>query len=671
MWRDSMSEKIVKTACPKDCYGNCSLNVHVSEGKITKIEGGEENKATNGTLCVKGMSYIDHVYSPNRLQYPMVRVGDRGEGKFQRVSWETAIEKVCENLKTVKEKYGPLGVMRFSASGTMGLMSNYFKSFFNQYGGYTTQKGNLCNSAGVEATVLTYGEVKHNAPWDIENAGLIVLWGKNPANTNVHEMRYISNALSKGSKLITIDPIRTSSTNQSHLHISPNPGTDMALALCVMNQLIERGSVDHDFIKNYTHGFDNLKKHVSDYSILDVSKICGISKEEIIRMVELIENHKPMTIICGFGIQRYKNSGQTVRAISMIPALTGDVGIKGSGFRFANDQWGKLSWSFLPETDYVTRSDYPTSLLAKALEEHSNPKVSMLWVERANPMVLHPDVNELKQQLNKLDCIVVVDQFMTDTVKYADIVLPAQSFFEYTDIFTGYWSSYMSCFQKVIEPIGESKNEAEIYRMMGKYMGYDMTCLPEYDEETLDIVLKHSGIDINIETLKQGPYTESQMEIAFEDKKFNTPSGKIEFYSETAAERWGGSPIPSFNEEILEEKNLYTLRFLSTHARERIHSQFSDIERIKPDKAILYINEKDAELRGIEQDDRVEIFNDKGKIHAFAEITQSIKSGVVNVYEGLSESTGASVNTLTSQGVTDIGWGATFYECFVEVKKCK
>jgi anaerobic selenocysteine-containing dehydrogenase len=666
-----MEEKVIKTSCPKDCYGNCSINVHVSEGKITKIEGGKVNKATNGTLCIKGTAYKEHVYSPNRLKYPMVRVGERGEGKFQRVSWETAIEKVCENLKVVKEKCGPLGVMRFTASGTMGMMSNYFKGFFNQYGGYTTKRGNLCNSAGIEATKLTYGELKHNAPWDVENAGLIVIWGKNPAHTNVHEMRYINNALNKGCKLVTIDPIRTSSTTKSHLHISPKPGTDMALALCIINLLIERGSVDYDFIKNYTYGFDNLKEHASNYSSSKVSKICGISEEEIISMVELIEKSKPMTIVCGFGIQRYKNGGQTVRAISIIPALTGDVGRKGSGFRYANEPWDYLSWPFLPESEPEIRNDYPASLLAEALKGYSNPKVSMLWVERANPLVLHPDTNRLKQELSKLDYLVVVDQFMTDTAKYADIVLPAQTFFEYTDIFTGYWTPYISCFNKVIEPVGESKNEAEIYRMMGEYMGYDLSYLPEYDNRALNTVLKQVGVNINMDMLKQEPYMEKLMEIAFEDKKFNTPSGKIELYSEAAAGKWKESPVPSFSEDIIENKDLYPLRFLSTHPRERIHSQFADIEKIKNDKAILYINETDAAERGIKQGNRVEIYNDRGKIHAFVNITESIKPGVVNVYEGLSESTGASVNMLTSQGVSDIGWGATYYECFVEVMKCK
>lgn len=664
-----MGEKILKTTCPKDCFGNCSLKVFVNKGEIIKIEGTEENRATNGTPCIKGMAFKDYVYSKNRVHYPMVRVGERGEGKFQRVSWETAIERICENLKRVKEEYGPLGVMYYSASGTMGMMSNYFKSFFYQYGGYTTKKGNLCNSAGVEATKLTYGEVKHNAPWDVENSKLIILWGKNPAHTNVHEIKYINNAISKGGKLITIDPIKTPSAANSHLHVAPKPGTDMALALCIINMLIARGSIDSNFINDYTYGFDYLKNHVADYSISRVSKICDISEEEIVSIVELIENNKPMTLICGIGLQRYKKGGQTVRAISIIPALTGDIGKKGSGFRFTNVQWEKLSWPFLPQSNCIVRNEYPASLLADALDKYCNPKISMLWVERTNPLVTHPDVCKLKQQLRKLDFVVVVDQFMTDTAKFADIVLPAQSFFEYTDILKGYWTPYISCFQKVIEPVGESKNEAEIYRMMGKQMGYDMNLLPVYDDAAIKTILNQSGVNVSLEVLKQEPFMEDQMEIAFEDRKFNTPSGKIELYSDTVIKKWGENPMPAFTENADIGKSLYPLRFLSTHPRERIHSQFADIERIMLDKPIIYINEKDAKERGISQDDKVEVFNNTGKIFAFADVSQIVKTGVVNVYEGLSEKTGASVNMLTCQDVSDIGWGATYFECFVEVKK--
>jgi anaerobic selenocysteine-containing dehydrogenase len=666
----NMGTKTVKTSCLRDCFGGCSLIAHIKDGKIVKIEGGKENKATDGLICAKGRAFKDYVYSPNRVPYPMIRDGKRGEGKFKRVSWDFAIETIGEKLKEVKAKYGPLSLMYYGSGGCLGMLSEYYKGFFSQFGGYTAKKGNLCYSAGIEALKLTYGEEKHNAPWDVENAGLIILWGKNPANTNIQEMRYINNAISKGSKLITIDPIKTASTSKSHLHISPNPGTDLALALCIMNVLIERESLDYDFVQNYTYGFEKLKEHVKDYTVSKASNICGLKEEEIISLIKLIEKHKPMTIICGMGLQRYKNGGQTVRVISMIPALTGDIGKKGAGFRFANHQWDRLHWPFVPKDGYTLRTDYPASRLADAIEEYNNPPISMLWVERANPLVMNPDVNKLKEAFNKLDFIVVVEQFMTDTAKHADIVLPAQSFFEYTDIFTGYWTPYISCCQKAIEPYGEAKNESQIYRMLGKYMGYDMSYLPEYNEETLNIILKKSGINIDIEELKENPYMESTAEIAYEDKAFKTPSGKIELYCEAVIEKWGEDPMPTFKGVEKGNKD-FTLRFLSTHARERLHSQFADIESLSSCEALLYINPKNAAERGIINGDKVEIFNSKGKIYAKAFVDDRIKYGVVNVYEGLSEHTGASVNMLTQQGVSDIGWGATFYECFVEVNLIK
>lgn len=664
-----MERKVFKTTCPRDCFGACTMNVYVEEGKIVKVEGAEGNKATFGVTCSKGLSVKEYVYSPNRLKYPMMRVGNRGEGKFERISWETAIDKICKELKLVKEKSGPLGLMLFTSGGCEGMLSNYNKSFFTQFGGYTAKKGNLCCSAGSEAIRLTYGEVKHNAPWDAENAGLIVLWGKNPANTNVHEMKHINDAKAKGAKLITIDPIKTASTVKSDLHLSTNPGTDMALALCIINSLIQRGSLDKEFVDKYTIGFDSLRSHVLKYSIEEASKVCGLDESEINKLIEMIENSKPLTLICGVGLQRYKNGGQTIRAISMIPAITGDVGIKGGGFRFIGNKWQSLSWPFLPETDYLTRSDYPASKLAEAIEGYSDPEINMLWMERANPLVMHPDINALKAAMDKLDFIVVVDPFMTDTAKYADIVLPAQSYLEFTDIFTAGSSPYIHTFQRAIEPYYEAKNEAEIYRMLGSAMGYDMNYLPEYNDETINMVLQKSGVNADFEKLKEGPYMESHMEIAFADRRFNTPSGKIELYSEVLAEKWNSTPMPDFySESRAEGSESYPLRFLSTHARERLHSQFADVESLNKEKPLIYINREDAENRELAEGQRVRIFNDKGEIYALVKITDTIKPGMVNVYEGLSEHTGASVNMLTDQGVTDIGWGATYYDCFVEVE---
>jgi len=666
-----MELKVMKTACPRDCFGGCTMNVSVEDGKIIKVQGAKGNRATDGVLCVKGMSYKDYVYSPNRVQYPKVRVGKRGSNEFKRVSWEFAIDAICSKLNTVKEKLGPKGLMVYTSGGCMGMMEDYYKGFFRQYGGYSTKKGNLCNSAGVEAVKLTYGEAKHNAPWDLENAGLIILWGKNPSNTNVHEMRYINNAISRGSKFITIDPVKNASSLKSDLHISTNPGTDMALALCVMNLLIQRGSVDLDFIDNNTHGFDALREHASKYSLKEVSSLCGVSESQILSVVELIENSKPLTLVCGMGIQRYKNGGQTVRAISMIPALTGDVGKKGGGFRFSNKQWPSLSWPFLPQDNFSVREDYGASMLAEALENYNDPKINMLWIERANPLVMHPDISRLKSALDELDFIVVIDQFMTDTAKYADVVLPAQSFFEYSDIFTSYWSPYISLCQKIIEPYYESKNESQIYRLLGQRMGYDMGYLPEYNDDTINTMLKKSGIHIDVEALKEGPYMEDSMEIAFADGKFNTPSGKIELYSDTVVKKWGQSPMPEFDSaQGGNDDKIYPLRFLSIHPRERTHSQFADIESINSGRPLVYMNSEDAIKRGLSDGDSVTVFNGRGRINVYASITDNVKAGVVNVFEGLSESTGASVNVLVAQDISDIGWGATYYDCFVDVKKC-
>jgi anaerobic selenocysteine-containing dehydrogenase len=442
----------------------------------------------------------------------------------------------------------------------------------------------------------------------------------------------------------------------------------------VANLLIERNSVDMDFINEFTYGFQMLKSHVEKYTLFETASICGIGEDEIYSFVKLIENNRPVTLVSGYGLQRHKNGGQTIRALSILPALIGDVGVKGGGFRFANKQWRKLKWPFIPDSRFEIRDDYPAASLGRAVDSYKDPEVKMLWVERANPLTMNPDTNSLKKSIDKLEYIVVMDQFFTDTTAYADIVLPAQSFFEYDDLFAGYWTPYLSCCSKVIEPYYEAKNESEVYRMLGKRMGYDMRYLPEYNSEALDTILEYSDAGIRAEKLKESPYIgEGTGEIAFADRKFNTPSGKIELYSNAMLDKWGESPLPEYHEYAGDEKAKYPLSFLSTHARERIHSQFADIERLKgkDGRVLLYINPKDAENRNLQNDDMVEIYNNRGRIYAYVCITGLIKEGVVNVYEGLPERSGASVNMLTNQDSSDIGYGAVYYDCSVEVIKCR
>ncbi|KPU44214.1 putative dimethyl sulfoxide reductase chain YnfF precursor [Oxobacter pfennigii] len=665
-----MGQTIINTSCPRDCFSACDIKAYVEDGKIVKIEGGSKNRATNSKLCIKGLSYTDYVYSPQRIGYPMIREGKRGEGIFKRISWETAIDEISKRLKLVKDTVGPLGLLHFTSAGCMGLMSEYYKGFFNQFGSYSATKGSLCYSAGIEAVKLTYGSNIQNAPWDLEHAGLIIIWGKNPSSTNVQELKFINEAVNKGAKIITIDPINTLPSLNSNLHIPIKPGTDGVLALCIANLLIQKGSIDIDFIKEYTFGFDEFKEHVSHYTIEYASKICGLNEDLINEAVNLIANKKPMTLICGYGMQRYKNGGQNVRAISMIPALTGDIGIRGGGFKFANKRWRNLEWPYIPQNDIKTRRDFAEAQLGRAIEEYQNPNIKLLWIERANPLTMNPDTNGLKRALKKVEYIVAIDLFMTDTAKYADIILPAQSFFEYEDVFSSYWTPYLNCFQKVIEPVNESKNESEIYRLLGKKMGYNMNYLPLYNEETIDVCLKKCNINVSVKDLKKGPYLKENSDIAYKERIFDTPSKKIEFYCERMESIWGKSPLPDFKDcfKGTEENGKYPLRLLSTHARERIHSQFGEIRasKLSSDKPLLYINKEDARMRNIKDGDKIEIYNEKGKIFAFAKIDPYIIEGVVNIHGGLKEDTAANVNILTDQDISDIAFGAVFYDCFVE-----
>ena len=473
------------SVCPKDCFGSCSLEVEVEKGKVVKVRGNCNSPVNQGRICVKGKNYPNMVYGPERLLYPLQRIGKRGKGEFKRISWERALDIIYEKLKKLREQYGPESVLYYNRFANLGVMKNCAHGFWYQFGGFTSTYGGLCDSATQEAINLTYGAVKHNRISDIENTRLIILWGSNPAYTNIHLMYYINKAVNKGAKLITIDIRENESGSKSNLYLHPRPGTDGCLALGIANQLIENNIIDDNFIDQHTFGFAKFKELVKNYPLDKVSDTTEIPLHKIKSIINYIKESPEYTLVCGMGVQRYTNAGQTVRAISLLPALTGSIGKKGCGFYFSDRQAPELNWPFPPPKPDRIRNSIPVAKLASELDNQVNPPIKAMWIEQANPMTSNPNINLLARAMNKLDLIVIADLFLTDTARMADIILPATSMFEYYDLITGYGHSYIQLQQKLIEPPGECKHESEIYRMLGKKFGFNLDYLPENNLNTI------------------------------------------------------------------------------------------------------------------------------------------------------------------------------------------
>ncbi|MGB6370155.1 MAG: molybdopterin-dependent oxidoreductase, partial [Atribacterota bacterium] len=628
------------TVCPKDCFGSCSLEVDVERGRIIRVRGNRNSPVNQGRICVKGKNYPNMVYGSERLLYPLQRIGKRGKGEFKRISWEQALDIIYEKLKNLKEQYGPESVLYYSRFANLGVVKNCAYGFWYQLGGFTSTYGGLCDSAAQEAINLTYGEVKHNKISDLENSKLIILWGSNPAYTNIHIMHYINKAVDKGAKLITIDIRENESGAKSHLYLNPRLGTDGCLALGIASQLIENKLIDHNFINQHTFGFTKFKELVKNYPLDKVSDTIEIPLHKIETMIGFIKNAPEYALICGMGVQRYTNGGQTIRAISLLPALTGSIGKKGCGFYFSDRQAPELNWPFSPHKPKRIRNSIPVAKLASELDNQANPPVKAIWIEQANPMTSNPNINRLARAMNKLDLIVVVDLFLTDTARMADIILPATSMFEYYDLITGYGHSYIQLQLKLIEPPGECKHESEIYRLLGKKLGFNLDYLPENNLSTIEKIINSSNLNTNIEELKGEPYLHSNyQEIAFSDFKFNTPTRKIEFFCQQMEEKWGKEPLPVYHENTenkctsLEIYNKYPLSLISSHAYNKMNSQFSDISILK-EEPFVWINPYDAVKRGINKNDRVKVYNERGDLILKAILTEKVTPGIVHTYFG-------------------------------------
>lgn len=680
---------VYTTACPRNCYSTCTLNVHVENGKIRKIEPHPLNKATAEGPCLKGLSYVERVYSPDRILHPLKR--KPGKNNFEKISWDEALDIITEKLLYLRERYGPQSVLFYTGTGTKGLINGVSHNFWRLFGGYTTIYGDLCWPAGLEATRLTLGENKDSAPWDIANAKLIIMWGKNPAETNIHQMVFIEQAVENGAVLVVIDPRRTQTSERADLLLQVRPGTDGALALAAANILIGNNRIDNEFIKNNVLGFEKYAEMVKDFTPEKASEITGLPAEYIYKLTELIGTVKPLTICGGFGMQRYTNGGQTMRAIISLLAITGNIGRPGAGWIYANlnshiFEKIKDPIAFYPpeKPDGVVRISISTAKLGRDILESRDPPVKMIWVERGNPVAQNPETPLTLKAFGKLDFRVVVEQFLTDTAKEADIILPAKSMFEQTDVITAYWHDYIQIKQKIIEPPDEVKPETEIYRLLAERLGFSDEDIgdkiPAPDDEAIEAYLEKRlkpFPGITLEKLKEGPVLSPyHQEVAFSDLKFPTPSGKIELFSEEAAKRWGVDPLPVYKEpfESVKNKNItkeYPVYMITPNTKNSIHSQFLNLKMIRElgHKPLAAVNPEDAKERNIKNGENIRIFNARGEITVESIYDYSLKKGCIVVYNGWWIKDNSAVNFLSKQRETDMGYGAAFHENLVEFGK--
>jgi anaerobic selenocysteine-containing dehydrogenase len=669
------------TACPRNCYSTCSFRVQVENDRIIRILPYSGNLATPEGPCIKGLSYIERTNSPERIIHPLIKTS---KGKFEEISSNEALDIISGNLSLIKEKWGSRSILWYRGSGMSGLTNEIGYSLWEAFGGTTITYGNLCWPAGLEAVRLTLGSVKHNVPWDLENAKTIIIWGKNPAETNIQEIAFIAGAKEKGCRIIVIDPMRTTTADKADLLFSPKPGTDGALALAVVKELIDNDLIDHEFIAKHVKGFDELKQSLR-ISPDDAELITGIPAENIIELARIVGKSGPLTILPGYGLQRHKNGGQTIRSILLLSVLTGNIGKSGTGFNYANlqsyifdDLREPLSYYPDPEKDIPFRRSISMAKLGLDMLNASDPELKAAWIERGNPILQAPDTNNVTKAFSNLRFKVVVEQFMTDTAAMADIILPAKDIFEQSDIIGSYWSPYIQFKPKVIQTPGEVLPESEIYFHLSKRLNLNISneLIPEPGNDNIERWLekKISGYpEISLDRLKESPVLAPGLQqIAFEDLKFETPSGKIEIYSSEAIIKWGISALPDYTGIIhTEEGEKFPLKLITPNTGSRIHSQFGNLRIIKETNTepVVRISPVDANKRNIKTGQRIKVFNQMGELISRAEISNRIPSGLVVLPNGIWFNEGGGVNRLIAGEETDIGFGAAYHDYMVEIEE--
>jgi anaerobic selenocysteine-containing dehydrogenase len=662
------------------------MQVHVEDGTIRRIEPHPGNLATPEGVCLKGLSYVERVRSPDRILTPLRRTSS---GDFEPIEWDAALDLIADQLIRVRDSTGPQGLLYYSGSGTKGLLNGAGLELWRLYGGCTTTYGDLCWPAGLEATRLTLGDNRHSVPWDIARARLILMWGKNAAETNIHQMPFIQEAREAGGRLVVIDPRRTESTESADLWLRPRPGSDGALALALASEIIRAGGVDEAFVHDRVAGFDEFAASVRECSIEWASAITEIPAPQIRELADWIGSTSPMTITAGYGMQRYTNAGQTMRAILALLAITGNIGRPGAGWVYANlqshifdDVRDPLACYPPDRPDGVVRVSVSTARLGRDMLDQADPPLRMAWVERGNPITQNPDTNVVLEAFRSLDFRVVVDQFLTDTAREADLVLPAKTMFEQTDVIGAYWHPYVQLRQKLIEPPGQVKPETEVYRLLAPRLGIDPVELdgriPGPSDTEVESFLESRLAPfegLSIARLKEGPaYPPGHEEIAFADGRFPTPSGRIELVSDQAVERWGVERLPRYREpeesvrigDALE----FPLYLMTPNTKNRIHSQFGNlrmIRRIDPGPAV-HLHPADAADRDIHDGVPVRVFNRRGEFRLPARLDAALKQGCVSVTNGWWIQEGGTVNFCSPGRETDMGHGAAFHDTLVEVE---
>ncbi|MGA3188390.1 MAG: molybdopterin-dependent oxidoreductase [Bryobacteraceae bacterium] len=668
--------QVCHSVCALDCPDTCSLLVNVDAGVASKLRGNPDHPVTRGFLCGKVAQYLEREYSPQRLLYPQRRVGKKGEGRFTRITWDEALDTIAHKLGALADEFGPQSILPYSYAGTMGLLNGggMDRRFFHRLGASRLDR-TICSAAGGAGLMATLGNRYGTEPEQFAHAKFIIAWGANIHGTNVHLWPFIVEAKRNGARLIVIDPVRTRTAALADQHLRINPGSDLALAFGLMHVIIGEKLHDADYVAQYTNGFDALAERARAYDPDRVSALTGIAKEDIIQLARQYATTRPAVIRANYGVQRSERGGAAVRAIAALPALTGSWKEVGGGLQLSVSQAFQFNRAALemPELGRAART-VNMSELGSALTALDQPPVKAIVVYNSNPAGIAPDQNRVLKGFRREDLFtVVLEQFQTDTADYADILLPSTTFLEHTDLYLAYGHYHLQLARPAVPAPGETKSNVEVFRALAQRIGFEDGCFNDSEDDMIRALLNsgHPFLQgITLEQLEREHSVRLNVPtpfLPFAKGNFGTPSGKCELdvpdYVPPVESRFGDVSL----------RTRFPLEFVSSKNDDSMNSTFGNRDSVDKQTSVLHISTEDAEQRGIHTGDLVRAFNERGSLLLTAEVDGVVGSGVVrapSVRWAKRSQDGRSANALTSERLTDIGGGPTFYSCLVEVEKC-
>ncbi len=756
-------KKVVHAACPHDCPDACGVLITVEDGRATKIQGDAEHPVTRGFLCAKVAKYLDRVYSPDRVLYPMRRVAAKGPGAgaanagvgaratqqrssaphdriedpvphnqhhdhtqvWQRISWDEALDEIVTRFRAITAEFGSEAILPYSFGGTLGALNSASmdRRFFHRLGASQLERA-ICSAAGEAGLESVLGVKLGTEPEQFRHSKYIIAWASNIHANNVHLWPFIAEARRNGAKLVVIDPYRTRTAACADWYLPINPGTDAALALGMMHVIFEENLHDEDYLSKYTVGFEQLRQKVKEYPPERVAQWTGIATDDIRKLAREYATVRPSVIRLNYGVQRSEGGGMATRAIAMLPCVIGSWKEIGGGLQLSTSGGATFNTSSLKRADLMQtalgREARIINMveLGRVLNSLDDPPVKALFVYSSNPAAVAPRHDEVVRGLLRPDLFTVVhEQFFTDTTDYADIVLPATTFFEHKDLQKAYGHYYVQVSNQAIAPLGECRSNVDLFRGLAEKMGFEEDCFRESVDEMIDLALESkdpwmqgmsrerlelgqvrlnfaasgsglpaSGAELRSAGQREVPRnaggganaTKAEPFLPFAHGGFRTPSGKAELYSD-AVKALGLDPVADFTPPTEsrhgKKHSALPLELLARKSDNFLNSTFSNVPSVKEmeEPGLLEICASDARSRGIANGDRVRVFNDRGEILLKARVDGKVQPGVVSARLNWAKMTPGfqSINSLTSEKLTDMGNSATFYSVLVEVELSK